>query len=125
MSKKFFRFFFVVFIFTIFFSHFVVVFSFCFVFFVVIFFFFSKILIFLFFMSNIFSEKREDFTIANFINTANQIRDVALIFLNCIARSLRRFFVKIHRNLLRKMCEIFVKMIVRKLSFRKKKSSMR
>ena len=36
-------------------------------------------------MSNIFFEKCENFTIANFVNTANQIRDVALIFFkfNC------------------------------------------
>ena len=78
--KNFFSFFFVVFIFTIFFHILLSFFGFVFFFVVIFVFFFFKFLIFLFFMSNIFFEKRENFTIANFVNTANQIRDVALIF---------------------------------------------
>ena len=87
-------------------------FTFCCRFFVLFFFsslfsfFFSKFLIFLFFMSNIFSEQHENFTIANFVNTAIQIRDVTLIFFkfNCsfvssiFYQDSQKFIIKNVRN---------------------------
>ena len=57
-------------------------------------------------MSNIFFEKRENFTIANFVNTVNQIRDVALIFFkshcsfvsSIFCQNSQRFIAKNVRN---------------------------